>query len=246
MTITNAASGTNVHEISAGIFRISTPVPPAVMPGGFMFNQFLIVDDEPLLFHTGPRRMFPLVREAVQHVLGDAARLRYVSFSHVEADECGSLNDWLAVAPRAEPLCGTVAAMVSVTDLADRPPRALADGQALSLGRAHEVRWLDAPHLPHNWECGYLYEAKTRTLLCGDLFTRGGADLPPLTEGDILGPSEVMRQASPESVAIEKNARAILEKLARTEPRTLGLMHGSSFHGDGRAQLLALADALGV
>jgi hypothetical protein len=190
--------------------------------------------------------MFPLVREAVQHVLGDVARLRYVSFSHVEADECGSLNDWLAAAPRAEPVCGTIAAMVSVADLADRPPRALADGQSLSLGRQHEVRWLDAPHLPHNWECGYLYEAKTRTLLCGDLFTRGGADLPPLTEGDILGPAEAMRKASPESVAIESGSRAILEKLARTEPTTLGLMHGSYFHGDGRRQLLALADALGV
>jgi len=245
MSVTNAQSGTNVHEISAGIFRISTPVPPEVMPGGFTFNQFLLVDDDPLLFHTGPRRMFPLVRQAVQHVLGDVARLRYVGFSHVEADECGSLNDWLAAAPRAEPVCGTIAAMVSVTDLADRAPRALADGQALSLGRRHEVRWFDAPHLPHNWECGYLYEGKTRTLLCGDLFTHGGADVAPLTEGDVLGPAEAMRKAVG-GVAIEAGSRAILEKLARTEPTTLALMHGSSFRGDGRAQLLALADALGV
>src|SRR5262249_51071947 len=126
MSVTNAASGTNVHEISAGIFRISTPVPPSVMPGGFTFNQFLVVDRDPLLFHTGPRRMFPLVREAVAHVLGDASKLRYVAFSHYEADECGSLNDWLALAPHSEPVCSMIGAMVSVNDVADRPARALA------------------------------------------------------------------------------------------------------------------------
>jgi len=140
MTVTNAASGTNVHEIAAGIYRISTPVPPSAIPGGFTFNQILIVDQQPLLFHTGPRGMFPLVQSAVAHVLGSAAKLRYVGFSHVESDECGSLNQWLAVAPQAEPVCGTVAAMVSVADLADRPPRALADGEELSLG-AKTVRW---------------------------------------------------------------------------------------------------------
>jgi len=233
---------TNVHEIAAGIYRISTPA--AAVPGGFTFNQFLVVDDEPLLFHTGMRGLFPAVRQAVARVI-DPARLRWIGFSHVEADECGALNDWLAVAPQAQAVCSQVAVMTSAS-IADRPPRPLADGEELVLGAKKRLRWLDAPHLPHNWECGYLYEAKTRTLLCGDLFTRGGAELPPLTEGDILGPSEVMRQASPESVAIEKGSRAILEKLARTEPRTLGLMHGSSFQGDGRAQLLALADALGV
>jgi flavorubredoxin len=243
MTITNAHSGTNVHEISAGIYRISTPVPPSQMPGGFTFNQFLVVDDAPLLFHTGPRRMFPLVHEAVAHVLGDAARLRYVSFSHVEADECGSLNEWLKAAPRAEPLCGTVAAMVSIADLADRPPVALAEGAELSLGQKR-VRWLDAPHLPHNWECGYLFEAATRTLLCGDLFTHGGADLPPLTESEVLGPAEAMRRGMPDSVASERHARQLLEKLAATEPTTLALMHGSSYRGNGSALLRALADAL--
>ena len=244
MTITNPQSGTNVHEIADGIFRISTPVPPSAMPGGFTFNQFLVVDDEPLLFHTGPRRMFPLVQQAVQHLLGDLGRLRYVGFSHVEADECGSLNQWLAAAPRAEPVCGTIAAMVSVADLADRAPRALADGEQLSLG-GRQVRWLDAPHLPHNWECGYLFESKTRTLLCGDLFTHAGAEVAPLTEREVLGPAEAMRQAMG-GVAIEAGSRSILEKLARTEPTTLALMHGSSFRGDGRAQLLGLADALGV
>lgn len=245
MTITSAGSGTNVHEIAAGIFRISTPVPPSQIPGGFTFNQILVVDDEPLLFHAGLRRMFPLVREAVAHVLGDVAKLRYVAFSHVEADECGALNDWLAVAPRSEPVCSTVAAMVSVADLADRPPRPLADGEELSLGQK-SMRWLDAPHLPHNWECGYMFESTTRTLLCGDLFTHGGADVPPLTESEVLSPSEAMRAAMPASVAVERHARSILEKLASTEPTTLALMHGSSYRGDGLALLRGLADALGV
>jgi glyoxylase-like metal-dependent hydrolase (beta-lactamase superfamily II) len=244
MTVTNAQSGTNVHEIAAGIFRISTPVPPSQIPGGFMFNQILIVDEAPLLFHTGLRRMFPLVSEAVRHVLGDVAKLRYVSFSHVEADECGALNQWLAAAPKAEPVCGQVGAMVSMNDLADRPPVALADGQELSLGKKR-VRWLDAPHLPHNWECGYLFEGTTRTLLAGDLFTQAGADLPPITESDVLGPSEAAR-AQFGGMAIEAGTRQLLSKLASTEPATLALMHGSSYRGDGRKLLLALADALGV
>ena len=244
MTVTNSTSGTNVHEIAPQIFRISTPIPPSQMPGGFTFNQILIVDEEPLLFHTGQRRMFPLVREAVAHVLGDVAKLRYVGFSHVEADECGSLNEWLAVAPRAEPVCSQVAAMVQMNDLSDRPPRPMSDGEELTLGRKR-VRWLDAPHLPHNWECGYLFESTTKTLLCGDLFTHGGADLPPLTETEVLSPSEAMRKAMG-GVAIEAHTRSLIEKLASTEPTTLALMHGSSYRGDGHALLRGLADALGV
>lgn len=243
MTVTNALSGTTVSEIAANIFRISTPV--SAIPGGFTFNQMLLVDDEPLLFHTGPRQLFPLVKEAVAHVLGDVSQLRYVGFSHFEADECGALNDWLTVAARAEAVCSTTAALVSVNDFAIRPPRALADGQELSLGNK-SVRWLDAPHLPHNWECGYLFEKTTRTLLCGDLFTQGGSEHPALTESDILGPSEALRRMMPSSVAIDKNARQLLEKLAATEPTTLAVMHGSSFRGDGRGLLLALAAALGV
>jgi len=242
MTVTNSESGTNVHEIADGIFRISTPA--TTVPGGFTFNQILLVDEHPLLFHTGPRRLFPLVREAVAHVLGDVAKLRYVSFSHVEADECGSLNDWLAAAPLAEPVCGTIAAMVSVTDFADRAPRALADGQELSLG-TKKVRWLDAPHLPHNWECGYLFETTARTLLCGDLFTQGGTDPLPITEGDILGPSEALRK-NMGGVARDADARKLLEKLASTEPATLATMHGSSYRGNGSALLLAFADALAM
>jgi glyoxylase-like metal-dependent hydrolase (beta-lactamase superfamily II) len=141
-------------------------------------------------------------------------------------------------------VCGTVAAMVSVNDFSDRPPRALADGQEVSLG-TKKVRWIDAPHLPHNWECGYLFETTTRTLLCGDLFTQGGADNPPLTEGDILGPSEVMRK-NMGGVALDAHARTLIEKLASTEPTTLATMHGSSYHGNGHGLLLAFASALGV
>ena len=244
MTVTNATSGTNVHEIAPGIFRISTPVPPSAMPGGFTFNQILVVDEDPLLFHTGPRRMFPLVREAVAHVLGDVAKLRYVGFSHVEADECGSINEWLAVAPRAEAVCSTIAAMVSMNDLADRPPRPLGDGEELSLGQKR-MRWLDAPHLPHNWECGYMFESTTRTLLCGDLFTHGGHEVVPLTESEVLSPSEAMRKAMG-GVAIEAHTRALIDKLASTEPTTLALMHGSSYRGNGHALLKGLAEALGV
>jgi flavorubredoxin len=244
MTTVHAESGTNVHEIAAGIFRISVPVPPSAMPGGFTFNQFLLVDDEPLLFHTGPHRVFPLVRQAVAHVLGDVTKLKWVGFSHVEADECGALNDWLEVAPQATPVCSQVAAMVSVSDFAIRPARALADGEELSLGKKR-LRWFNAPHLPHNWECGYLNESTTRTLLCGDLFTQGGADGPPITESEVLGRSEAFRQAMPPgSVAFERGSRAILEKLAATEPSTLAVMHGSSYRGDGAKLLRGLADLL--
>lgn len=235
---------TTVSEISAGVYRISTPIPPEAMPGGFTFNQFLVVDDAPLLFHTGPRQMFPLVKDAVTRVLGDVKKLRYVSFSHVESDECGSLNQWLAVAPHAEPVCGTIAAMTSVKDLSDKPPIVLADGAELSLG-GKRVRWLDAPHLPHNWECGFMAELSTRTLLCGDLFTQGGDKLPALTERDVLGPSEAMRKMIG-GVAIEKDTRKLLAKLAATEPTTLAIMHGSSYQGDGAKLLMALADALGA
>jgi flavorubredoxin len=245
-TITNAQSGTNVDEIEAGVFRISTPVPPSEMPGGFTFNQFLIVDDAPLLHHTGPRRMFPLVREAVAHILGDASKLRYVTFSHVEADECGSLNDWLRVAPEARAACGPVAAMVSITDLADRAPLTLTEDSELNLGHKR-VRWLDTPNLPHNWECGHIFEATTRTLLCGDIFCHMGADVAPVTEHDLVGPTEAMRAVMPPgSVVIDNNTRRHLEKLAATEARTLGLMHGSSFRGDGARMLRDLATALGV
>jgi flavorubredoxin len=241
MGAANAESGTRIDEIAPGIYRISTAVPPDEFPGGFTFNQFLIDDDAPLLFHTGLRRLFPRVREAVAGVL-DPSRLRYVAFSHVEADECGALDRWLALAPDAEALCGTVAADVSVRDLADRPPRALDDGEEVSLGR-HTVRWLYTPHVPHAWECGYLYESTTRTLFCGDLFTQPGHRHDPVTEADILAPSEAMR-AEMDYFAHAPATGALIEKLAQTEPTTLACMHGSAWRGDGGALLRALAARL--
>lgn len=239
MAITNKQSGTNIHEVADGLYRISTPV--TIPGGGFSFNQYLIVDDEPLIFHTGPRKMFRLVREAVASVL-PPSRLRHIAFSHVEADECGSLNEWLAAAPHATPLCGTVAAMVSIDDLADRPPRAIADGELLPLGK-HAVRWFDTPHLPHAWECGFLMEETTGTLLCGDLFTQGGAANPAITESDILGPSEAFRHKM-DYFSHTTNARQMLERLASVRPTTLACMHGSAWRGDGAQLLRALADAI--
>jgi flavorubredoxin len=238
MTVTNAQSGTNVHEIADGIFRINTPFEIPGDPFGFSFNQYLVVDDEPLLYHTGPRRMFPLVREAVASVM-PVEKLRHVCFSHFEADECGSLNDWLAAAPAATTLCGRIAAMTSAGDYSDRPPRAIADGEAISLGR-HTMRWFDTPHLPHGWDCGLLMEESTRTLLCGDLLTQPGSKHPPLTEGDILGPSEAFRHAL-DYYAHAGNTQAMFERLAATSPTTLACMHGSAWRGDGAALLRALA-----
>jgi flavorubredoxin len=236
---TSSESGTTANEIADSIYRISTPV--TIPGGGFTFNQFLIDDDEPLLFHTGLRRLFPTVREAVASVI-PVSSLRHVAFSHVEADECGSLNEWLAAAPQAAPVCGTVAAMVSVEDLADRAPRPLADGELLTIGR-HVLQWFDTPHLPHAWECGFLFERETKTLLCGDLFTQGGADLPAVTESDILEPSEAFRHQM-DYFSHTKNAGDLLERLAGTEPTTLACMHGSAWQGDGAALLRALAARL--
>jgi flavorubredoxin len=240
--ITNAASGTNLVEISPGIYRINTPVD---IPGGssFSFNQYLINDAEPLVFPTGPRRMFALVAEAIGKLL-PIEKIRYIAFSHVEADECGALNDFLAAAPHAVPVCGQVAAMVSVNDLADRPARALADGEVLGTG-SHALRWLDAPHVPHGWECGVMMETQTRTLLCGDLFTQGGHGATPVTESDILGPSEAFR-APMDYYAHAPHTVPVLERLAREQPQVLACMHGSAWRGDGAALLGALARALGA
>lgn len=239
--VTNPQSGTNVFEIAAGIYRINTPI---AIPGGpdrFSFNQYLIVDEHPLLFHTGPRKMFPLVREAIERVT-PVARLRYVGLSHFEADECGAMNELLAVAPDAVPLCGRIAALVSVNDAADRPARALADGETLSLGE-HTLRWFDTPHMPHAWECGLMLDTSTRTFFCGDLFTQGGAGDPPLTESDILAPSEAFR-GQMDYYAHAPDTAAALERLAREEPATLACMHGSAWRGDGARLLRALARAV--
>lgn len=238
-----STSGTRIDEIAQGIYRISTPVVIPEGNFGFTFNQYLVRDDEPLLFHTGPRRMFALVREAISRVIPPAT-LRYVALSHYEADECGALNEFLALAPQAQPVCSSIAALVSIGDAADRPPRALKDGEELALGR-HKVRWLDTPHLPHAWECGYMFETSTGTLLCGDLFTQPGDKHAPLTDGDILGPSEAMR-GQMDYYAHSKNTRALLEKVASTRPTTLACMHGSAWRGDGAKLLMELATALGV
>ncbi len=238
MRITNKQSGTNIHEVAEGIFRINTPVDIA---GGFSFNQYLIVDDDPLLFHTGLRKMFPLIQEAVGSIM-PVKDLRYLALSHFEADECGSLNEWLGASPEASPVCSQVAAMVSINDVADRTAVAMAEGDTLRLGK-HTVKWLDAPHLPHGWETGYLVEESTRTLLCGDLFTQGGSDLPAVTESDILEPSEAFRK-SMDYFSYSTHAVELLEKLAREEPTTLACMHGSVWKGDGASLVRALGKSL--
>jgi flavorubredoxin len=240
MGITNTQSNTRIDEVAAGVFRISTPV--TTIPGGFTFNQYLIADTEPLLFHTGPRRMAPLVAEAIATVV-PLAQLRWISFSHHEADESGGLNELLAVAPNAAPVVGRIAALVQLGDLADRPPRALADGETLALG-THAVTWFDAPHVPHGWDCGFLFETTTRTLLCGDLFTQGGAEHRPVVDGDILGPSEACRAAL-DYYSHTSLARATLARLAATRPTTLACMHGSAWTGDGAKLIGELATALG-
>ena len=239
--IVHSPSGTRLDEIADGIYRISTPF--AAVPGGFSFNQYLVLDDEPLLFHTGLRRTYPYLREALAHVM-PIEKLRWIGFSHFESDECGALNLLLAEAPRATAVCSAVAAMVSVEDFADRPPRALADGERLPLGR-HAVRWIDAPHVPHGWETGFLMEESTRTLLCGDLFTQGGTGETALTESDILGPSEAFRRPM-DYYSHSARAGPILETLAACEPTTLACMHGSAWRGDGGALLRELAKTLGA
>ena len=236
--ITNPASGTNVHEVADGIYRINTPVSLPGGPGQFNFNQYLVLDDEPLLFHSGLKRMFPLVREAIGALM-PIEKLRYVGLSHFESDECGALNELLAVAPQAVPVCGQIAAMVSLNDYADREPRALADGEDLKLGR-HTLRWFDTPQMPHGWDCGLMMDMTTRTFFCGDLFTQGGPGDVALTESDILGPSEAFR-APMDYYAHAPQSGAILERLARETPATLAVMHGSAWRGDGARLLRALA-----
>ena len=237
----NGPDGTRIDEIASGIYRISTAVPPAAIPGGFTFNQYLVADDLPMIYHTGPRQMFPLVQAAIESVL-PVSSLRYIAFSHYEADECGALNPFLEMAPQAVPLCSGIAKMVSVDDIALRPARALADGEELSLG-SHTVRWIDTPHLPHAWECGHLFETTTGTLFCGDLFTQGGHEHEPLCTHDILETSEAMR-AGLDYFSHTRHTRQLMEKLAATSPRVLACMHGAAWQGDGAALLRRLAERL--
>jgi flavorubredoxin len=233
---------TRIDAIGESLYRISTAMPPAIVPGGFTFNQYLLIDEAPLLFHTGLRSLFGAVSEAIATVI-PLERLRYIAFCHVEADECGALNDFLSAAPQAEPLCSQIAAMTSIADLAERPPRVLADGETLALGDL-AVKWLDAPHVPHGWENGFLFESRTRTLFCGDLFTQGGHEHEPLADEAILETSEQMRAAM-DYFAHGANTRTVLERLAALQPQTLACMHGSAYQGNGGALLRELANRLG-
>lgn len=229
---------TRTTEIADGIYRLSTFVAEIAPPAGFTFNQFLVLGDEPLLFHTGPRRMFSLVRDALARIM-PPERLRWITFGHYEADECGALNEWLATAPHAKAEHGHTGCLVSLNDMADRTPHMLADNEILDLGRGRCLRWLDTPHIPHGWDAGVLYDEGSGTLLCGDLFTQLG-DGPALTGGDVVGPAiaaEDMFRAS----SLHPTMGATIRRLAQLSPRTLALMHGPSFAGDGAAALQALA-----
>jgi flavorubredoxin len=207
-------------------------------PAGLTFNQFLVMADEPLLFHCGMRGLFPLVSAALGKLM-PIERLRWISFGHVEADECGAMNQWLAAAPRAEVAHGMTACMVSLNDLADRLPRPLQDGEVIDLG-GKRIRYIDTPHVPHGWEAGVVFEETTKTLLCGDLFTHLGAG-PAITERDILEPAIAAEEAFQASSLTPAMGRTI-RRLGNLEPATLGLMHGSSFRGAAGAALQGLAD----
>jgi flavorubredoxin len=231
---------TSIHQIAPDTYRINTAVPDA-MPGGFSFNQYLVVDEKPLLFHTGPRKLFPLIRAQIETVM-PLARLRYVAFSHVESDECGGLAQFLAAAPEARPVCSDVAAMVSIADMADVEPLPMSDGQELNLGR-HQLLWQSTPHLPHGWDCGYFFDVTTKTLFCGDLFTQPGLGEQPLVSKDILGPSEAFRSQM-DYFAHGPDTQRLIAKLAALEPGTLACMHGSAWSGDGAALLRQLGESL--
>jgi flavorubredoxin len=225
-------------EIADGIFRISTGV--EMPPKGFTFNQFLVKADEPLIFHTGPRQLFPLVSGAVGKIV-PLDELRWITFGHVEADESGAMNLFLEAAPKAQVAHGALGCAVSLNDLADRPPRPLEDGEVMDLG-GKRVRHIDTPHVPHNWESRVLYEETTRTLLCGDLFTSLGDDVPALSDDDPVGPAleaeEVFHASS-----LGPTTADTMRRLGDLEPKVLAVMHGPSYSGDGGASLRALADA---
>ena len=231
-----------VTEIAPDLFRIST-----VHPGfGIQFNQFVLRDDEPFLMHTGLKKMFPATLEAVSTVL-DPAALRWIGFSHFEPDECGALNDWLAVAPRAQAVCSLVGKAVMLDDVADRPARPLADGEVLPTGR-HRLRFLSTPHVPHCWDAGLFFDETERTLLCSDLFFQPG-DPEPLTESDVVGPARaamVAGAASPmaKDMPYTPYTDTTLARLAELAPRTLAIMHGSSFRGDGARAIRDLTAAI--
>lgn len=228
---------TKINEIAPDVYRLSTFI-PQVEPSGLVFNQFLITGEEPLLFHTGMRALFPLVRGAVAKIM-PLEKLRWISFGHYEADECGSMNEWMAIAPNAQIAHGMTGVGVSLNDQAERAPRVLAHGEVIDLG-CRRVRYLDTPHVPHGWDAGLMYEETSGTLLCGDLFTQYG-ESPAATEGDIVGAAIAGEDIAGYS-ALNPGMGATLRKLAELKPRTLALMHGPAFSGDGAAALRALAD----
>lgn len=237
---TVARMETRIDEITDGIYRLSTHIPDIAPPAGFTFNQFVIDGDEPLLFHTGGRGLFPLVSAAVARVV-PLDRLRWISFGHVESDENGAMNQFLAAAPNAEVVFNPLGCLVQLDDLADRPPRPLADGEVLDLG-GKRVRLLHTPHVPHAWEAQVLWEETTSTLLCGDLFTAIDDRGPVVTDDDLVEPAmeaEAIFRAS----TLAPDTTLTIGRLADLDPATLGLMHGPSYRGDGAKQLLELAQA---
>jgi len=232
-----------VTEIASNIYRIST----FHSEFGIQFNQFLIKDDEAFLMHTGMRKMFATTLEAVASVI-DPAKLRWIGFSHFESDECGALNEWLQAAPAAQAICGFVGAVVMVNDFADRPPRPLADGEVLATGR-HRLQFLATPHVPHCWDAGLFFEEGERVLLCSDLFFHPG-DPEPVTSGDVLARAReaiVQNLSGPlaNDMPYTPYTDTTLRRLAALQPKTLALMHGSTFQGDGAGAILGLAEVVG-
>ena len=227
---------THTDEIAEDIYRISTFI-PEVGPTGFTFNQFLIDAEEPLLFHAGMRALFPLVSAEIARIM-PVERLRWITFGHVEADECGAMNLFLAAAPHAQVAHGELGCLVSIDDMADRLPRRLADGEVIDLGN-RRVRHLDTPHAPHNWEARVLYEETTGVLFCGDLMTQLGSG-PALTDSDLVEQAAVAEDVF-HATSLGPAVPATLNRLAELEPTTLAIMHGSSFIGDGASALRNLA-----
>lgn len=239
--LTNSHTGTRIDEVAAGIYRINTPLRIDAIPGGFNLSQYLIIDDEPMVFHAGWRRWFPFVSEAIAKVI-PVERIRHIGYSHFEGDEAGALNEFLAAAPEAVPFASHVSVMTSLNDFAVRPGRGLADGNLFSTGQK-TWQWLDTPHVPHGWDCGVLFDQSTRTLLCGDLFTQPGAETPAVTESEILSASEALRKPM-DYYAHSTKTTALLERLAALEPTTLACQHGSAFRGDGASLIRQLAKIL--
>lgn len=234
---------TNVTEIAPDIFRINTFVPEANLG----FSQFLVRDDEPLLFHTGMRALFPVVREAVATLI-DPAKLKWIGFSHFEADECGSLNEWQTIAPDATAVCSMVGKMVSVDDFASKSPaKGMTDGETFETG-SKRYRFISTPHVPHCWEAGMLFEETTGTLFCTDLLHQNG-DVEPLTTNDVIGRARetlVQYQAGPLAnyFPYTKNTDGELKRLAALKPQFLATMHGSVFEGNGESTLLDYAEMI--